>query len=78
MRVPAGQAPSDADLRFAADLAAWFSKARGEGRVDVTMCDPRHLSKPTGAKPGQVVVRKERVVAGRPSESVAAQRGETQ
>lgn len=76
MRVPAGQAPGDADLAFAADLAAFFSKARGEGKADVTVCDPKHLSKPTGAKPGQVLVRKERVLVGRPSESAAARSGE--
>lgn len=76
MRVPSGQAPSDADLSFAADLAAYFSKARSEGKADVTVCDPKHLSKPTGAKPGQVMVRKERVLVGRPSQSAAAQSGE--
>lgn len=78
MRVPAGQAAGEADLRFAADLAAWFSKARTDGKVDVTMCDPKHLSKPSGAKPGQVMVRKEAVVVGRPDQSVAAQRGEVE
>lgn len=63
-------------MRFAADLAAWFSKARSEGKVDVTVCDPKHLSKPTGAKPGQVLVKKESVVVGRPDHSAAAQQGE--
>ncbi|KAI3435649.1 hypothetical protein D9Q98_001707 [Chlorella vulgaris] len=76
MRVPAGRSASEADMRFAADLAAWFSKARSEGKVDVTVCDPKHLSKPTGAKPGQVLVKKESVVVGRPDQSAAAQQGE--
>jgi len=76
MRVPAGQAPEDADLSFAADLAAWFSKARTQGKCEVTMCDPKHITKPTGAKPGQVLVRKEAVVTGRPDQSVAARSGE--
>lgn len=39
-------------------------------------CDPKHITKPTGAKPGQVLVRKERVVVGRPAQSAAAASGE--
>ena len=76
LRVPAGAAAEDADLSFAADLAAFFSKARGSGKVDVTACDPRHLTKPPGAKPGQVLVRKERVLLGRPDASAAAAAGD--
>lgn len=34
MRVPAGQQPEAADLQYAADLAAWFSKARTDGKVE--------------------------------------------
>lgn len=76
MRIPSGQAAEDADLAFAANLAAWFSKARTQGKCEVTVCDPKHITKPTGAKPGQVLCRKETVVLGRPEESVAAQSGE--
>lgn len=76
MRIPAGKAAEQADVAFCADLAAWFSKARTQGKCDVTMCDPKHLSKPNGAKPGQVMVRKEAVVVGRPNVSIAAQTGE--
>jgi predicted ribosome quality control (RQC) complex YloA/Tae2 family protein len=75
LRIPAGQAAADEDLQCAADLAAFFSRSRGDGRVDVTACDPRHLSKPTGAKPGQVLVRRESVLVGRPHQSMAAQQG---
>ena len=46
--------PSEEDIAFAADLAAFFSKARSEGKVDVTMADVADLRKPTGANPGQV------------------------
>jgi predicted ribosome quality control (RQC) complex YloA/Tae2 family protein len=76
MRIPAGQAPAEADLRFSADLAAWFSKARTQGKADVTVADPKHISKPNGAKPGQVMVRTEKTVLGRPDESAAACSGE--
>lgn len=78
LRVPAGSEAGDADLAFAADLAAFFSKARTSGKVDVTVCDPKHLSKPSGAKPGQVMVRKEAAtLVGRPDSSAAAAAGET-
>jgi predicted ribosome quality control (RQC) complex YloA/Tae2 family protein len=76
MRIPAGQAAGQPDVAFAADLAAWFSKARTQGKCDVTACDPRHISKSTGAKPGQVMVRKESTVVGRPDQSAAARSGE--
>lgn len=64
--------PEDEDIQFAADIAAWFSKARTDGRVEITCANPKDISKPKGAKPGQVLVRKEWVVVGRPSGSAAA------
>lgn len=77
MRIPAGRAPEQADMDFAADLAGWFSKARTQGKCDVTVCDPKDITKPTGAKPGQVLCRRERVLVGRPDRSAAAQSGES-
>jgi predicted ribosome quality control (RQC) complex YloA/Tae2 family protein len=65
------EAPSDEDIQYAADLAIWFSKSREERRADVTCADPKDIDKPKGAKPGQVMVRKEWVVVGRPGQSVA-------
>ena len=76
MRIPAGRQAAQEDLRFAANLAAWFSKARTQGKADVTVADPKHISRPNGAKPGQVMVRKETVVLGQPDASAAAQRGD--
>ena len=34
MRIPAGRQAEQADLQYAADLAAWFSKARTDGKVE--------------------------------------------
>ena len=76
LRVPAGQEAGEADIQFAADLAAWFSKARSDGKVEVTSCSPADISKPKGAKPGQVLVKRERVVVGRPHASAAAGQGD--
>ena len=63
---------SQEDLQFAADLAAYFSKARLEGKVSVILADPKHISKPRGAPLGLVSVSKEKTLVGRPGLSVAA------
>jgi predicted ribosome quality control (RQC) complex YloA/Tae2 family protein len=42
----------------AARLAAWHSKARGRGRVEVHLCRVADVSKPRGAPTGQVELRK--------------------
>lgn len=56
-RVPSSKnpvVPSDEDLQYCADLAAYFSKARDNGKVDVIVALAANLKKPKGAKPGQV------------------------
>jgi predicted ribosome quality control (RQC) complex YloA/Tae2 family protein len=75
LRVPPGAAPADADVQFAADLAAFYSKARTEGKAAVTCARPADLSKPRGARPGQVLVKKETVVMGQPGRGAAAAAG---
>lgn len=45
---------SDEDITFAASAAAFFSKARGEGKTDVICAVVKDLSKPRGGRPGQV------------------------
>lgn len=73
IRVPAGQQPEQRDLQYAADLAAWFSKGREAGKVDVIVARAEHLKKFKGAKPGQVLVTQEEAnIVARPRESVAA------
>ena len=42
----------------AAELAAWHSKARAARRVDVHLCRVADVSKPRGAPPGQVELRR--------------------
>ena len=44
----------DPDVQFAADLAAFFSKAKLEGKAEVVFTPVKNLSKPKGARPGQV------------------------
>ncbi len=67
LRVPGPAAPGRDVIETAASLAAYHSKARGAGTVPVTCTEARHVSKPGGAPPGTVSVRKERVLKVRPA-----------
>jgi len=44
--------------REAASVAAWYSKMRKGGKVPVSVCRVKDISKPKGAAPGLVKVRK--------------------
>lgn len=63
--------PSEADILAAADITAWFSKSRNETRCEVITTAPKHLSRPKGAKPGQVKVARETVVLANPQRAPA-------
>ena len=54
MQVPGGSEVGPGDVQCAADLAAYFSKARGERRAPVIVASPSDLKRPKGARPGQV------------------------
>jgi predicted ribosome quality control (RQC) complex YloA/Tae2 family protein len=78
LRVPADRVPDRATLECAAGLAVYHSKARTAGVVPVSMTEGRHVSKPRGAKPGTVEIRKETVLKVRPpsdAEVAAMRRG---
>ncbi len=76
LRVTSEREPDRATLERAAGLAAFHSKARTGGVVPVSMTEGRHVSKPRGAKPGTVEIRKESVLKVRPptESEVAAMR----
>ena len=61
-----GQVPDRSTLELAAAVAAYHSKARGGGVVAVSGTLARHVTKPRGAKPGTVQIRKERIFKVRP------------
>ena len=48
-------APEDNDIQTAANLAAYFSKARGGSKVPVDSTLRKFVKKPSGAKPGFVI-----------------------
>lgn len=68
MRLEPGAVPEEADLQFAADLAAYYSRSRQSDRVPVIYTEPKHVYKPKGAKPGVAIYKQERVIWGRPQQ----------
>lgn len=72
LRVPDDREPDRATLERAAALAAYHSKARGGGVTAVSTTEGRHVSKPRGAKPGTVEIRKETVLKVRPATEAEA------
>ena len=67
LRVPSGQEPDRNILKMAAAIAAYHSKARQGGIVPVSATRARYVTKPRGAKPGTVQIRKEIVLKVRPA-----------
>lgn len=53
--VTEGHEPTETALREAASLAALHSRARESSQVPVDYTQVRHVSKPSGAKPGMVI-----------------------
>jgi predicted ribosome quality control (RQC) complex YloA/Tae2 family protein len=66
MRLVPGTVAEEADLQYAADLAAYYSRSRQSDRVPVVYTEPKHIYKPKGAKPGVAIYKQERVIWGRP------------
>ncbi len=68
LRAPAGEknGPDKELLKQAAAVAAWHSKAKNGGVVAVSATLAKFVSKPRGAKPGTVSIRKETVFKVRP------------
>lgn len=59
--------PDKEILKQAAAVAAYHSKARGGGTVAVSCTLARYVTKPRGARPGTVQIRKESVLKVRPA-----------
>ncbi len=67
LRREEGGDPDRATLEAAAAIAAWHSKARGGGVTPVSCTQARNVSKPRGAKPGTVTIRREKILKVRPA-----------
>lgn len=66
LRARANEEPDRATLKCGAAVAAFHSKARRGGVVPVSCTRARYVTKPKGAKPGSVHIRKESVFKVRP------------
>jgi predicted ribosome quality control (RQC) complex YloA/Tae2 family protein len=66
LRLNPGEVAQDEDLAFAADCAAYFSRARQAEQVPVVYTQPKHVYKPKGERPGMVIYKHERVLWGEP------------
>jgi predicted ribosome quality control (RQC) complex YloA/Tae2 family protein len=67
LQVPAGEEPDNATVKAAAAIAAWHSKKREARQVGVSCTRARYVTKPRGAKPGTVEIRREKVLNVRPA-----------
>ncbi len=66
LKVPPGEDPHKDILKMAASIAAYYSKGKTGGVVAVSYTRARYVTKPQGAKPGTVRIRKESVFKVRP------------
>ena len=66
LRAKSNENPGREILKHAAAVAAFHSKARRGGVVSVSCTRARYVTKPKGAKPGSVHIRKESVLKVRP------------
>lgn len=62
-----GKQPDEATILYAAELAAFHSKAKEAGKVPVDYTRIRYVSKPQGAKPGMVIYVKQQTLFVTPS-----------
>ena len=67
LRQKPDEEPDNATLKSAAAIAAFHSKARGGGVVPVSCTRAQYVTKPRGAKPGTVSIRKEKLLKVRPA-----------
>ena len=66
LRHPDGDKPDSSVIKECAAIAAWHSKARNAGMVPVSYTEAKNVSKPRGAKPGTVTIKREKTVKVRP------------
>ena len=67
LRVEGEKEPDRETLKRAAAVAAYYSKARNGGGVPVSCTRARYVTKPRGAKPGLVQIRKESILKVHPT-----------
>lgn len=66
LRAKPNEKPGKDILKLAASIAAYHSKAKNGGQTPVSCTQARYVTKPRGAKPGSVQIRKESIIKVRP------------
>ncbi|MDU2066312.1 MAG: NFACT family protein, partial [Sporomusaceae bacterium] len=66
-------APAPKTIELAASLAAYFSKGKESDKVPVDYTKRRYVKKPSGAKPGFVIYKKQTTVYVTPAREVATE-----
>ena len=66
LREKEGEEPDKSVLKETAAIAAYHSKAKNGGVTAVSCTMAKYVSKPRGAKPGTVTIKKESVLKVRP------------
>lgn len=67
LRGPDGETATNDLIKQAAAIAAWHSKARNAGMISVSCTEAKNVSKPRGAKPGSVCIKREKMIKVRPA-----------
>jgi predicted ribosome quality control (RQC) complex YloA/Tae2 family protein len=67
LRGPENEVATNDLIKAAAAIAAWHSKARAAGIVPVSCTEAKNVSKPRGAKPGTVHIKREKTIKVRPA-----------
>jgi predicted ribosome quality control (RQC) complex YloA/Tae2 family protein len=70
LRLKPGTIPDESDLQYAANLAAYYSKARQSQQVPVVYTEPKNVYKPKGAKPGMAIYKQEKIIWGCPTKAL--------
>jgi predicted ribosome quality control (RQC) complex YloA/Tae2 family protein len=68
LRLEPGAVPDQADLQFAANMAAYYSRAQESDQAPVVYTEPKKVYKPKGAKPGMAIYTHEQVIWGYPQQ----------
>ncbi|MBV5257727.1 fibronectin/fibrinogen-binding protein [Synechococcus moorigangaii CMS01] len=72
LRLEPGTVPDEAELQWAADFAAYYSRASQSEQVPIVYTKPKHVYKPKGAKPGMCIYKQETILWGQPQRAKQA------
>lgn len=72
LRLQPGEIPDDQELQWAADFAAYYSRANQSEQVPIVYTKPKDVYKLKGAKPGMCVYKRETILWGQPQRAKQA------